>query len=710
MRIRSRKALAWILILTFLLLGLAAVGGASVSDESGAPLAELTIPVGGLGDRVEYAGYSNETDTAENSQTDEDIAWAIEFDGTRRTMSAAGETLDVLVAHERFTVDGWPESHGWTSNLDLASRRVVRTDHLVEDLTGPRPFYWAYSQFFRTSGSFEEYYGWQGQNLRLGQSIPVEVCGNAEFPDLHRSVRRWVSDTAWIDGQPAIALRTEETYYDGGHSFQGTSTWVLWFVANNPYPVMIEEWDEFLDWEPGHPEGATKWTSHDVYYQQKYEPAGSPVPWEPGENDPCADAALPSTPRGSGPIPSDGDASLWPYPLSQAIRDIETSPAFILWTTQHPGAKLIGFELFPLTSRSEAAIEEGFGLWVVTFAEGTSAVSVSTERARPQAPPIVRVREEAVLDRDPQPELPNNVITLGHVQRMWGEEQASCRGVSPSLAWGFYWLEPLYLVSNFDFTSITISCRTNPLDPVQVVTGGDQFTENSMTVSLLTGAILRKDQSMFTIFSILPVPALPAGKPPPDLRAHQVNVGSVSAPDVIVWISSSLAILLFLALLVKALTSGLLPGYAKIRGDQLLEHPMRDTIRAHISQNPGISPPRLQQSIGVPWSTLTYHLSVLERDRLVSSRVRGRHKYLFVPEAGSDSDRERLTILQNVRTRTVLEGIQRSPGINQLALARQFGLDPKTITWHLRRLASVNLVRSESRGRGNAWFAEAQPA
>lgn len=706
---RAKRNLVWILVLAFLASGLVALGSLAAETESGVPVSEITIAIGGMADRVHYGGFANETDSADGSATDRTHALVVEANGTTRTLSRAGVSVDALRVHERYTLDGRPEPIAWTAYVDLESRSLVRFDRLSERRVGETYYEDARSEFLRVSQGWSKDFAWQGQTLRLGETLGVAECGaeNPDAPDIRRTTRLWVSDAGWVDGRPALALRAEQRTHDGGQSFENSYIAMRWFVEGDPYPVMVEEWYEDLAWEPGRRAQASRWTSHEVFHQVQREAVGDPVPWQPPPADPCADAPLPLAPRSSTNVPSDSDTTLWPFPPSQAIRDIVDSPAFLPWKTEHPDARVVGFTALAPGDGTIASIQDGGMEWFITFADGTSALRASSNRARPEAPPVVQIQAEFQLAQAVDEWMPTAPVTLGHAERLWRPQQAACGNAAPAAFWGVHNPEAPGGVAPAAFRSIYVWCQTRSADP-QTQPGGATPTElTTLQVSALSGGLVSQTQTYYTSASLLPIPATWAGDPGPELRRHSDSVPSALAPSLVLWGSSTLAILVLAALLVKTFTSGLLPGYAKIRDEELLRHPTRETIRTHIAQNPGIDPPRLQQQVGIPWSTLAYHLSLLERDQLVVSRVVGRHKYLFVPGAGSASERERLAILQNERTRDVWSHVQKHPGINQRALARAFAVDPKAIAWHVQRLAAVGLLRSTKEGRANRWFGNA---
>lgn len=143
----------------------------------------------------------------------------------------------------------------------------------------------------------------------------------------------------------------------------------------------------------------------------------------------------------------------------------------------------------------------------------------------------------------------------------------------------------------------------------------------------------------------------------------------------------------------------LLPLYARLRKEDILENAIRDDILHVVGQQPGISASELGRHLECGWGTLVYHLTVLERMRLISSAREGRHKRFFVQGRINYSDKGALAILANPAARIILDAIQRSPGIIQKDLGDRVGLSAGTVAWHVERLAAQGLVLKEEDGR-----------
>lgn len=141
-----------------------------------------------------------------------------------------------------------------------------------------------------------------------------------------------------------------------------------------------------------------------------------------------------------------------------------------------------------------------------------------------------------------------------------------------------------------------------------------------------------------------------------------------------------------------------LPGYAKLRSSELLNNKFREGLLQLIRDEPGVSPPELHARVGGGWSTIVYHLGVLEKNKLVSSLIDGRHKRFFPTEALDWAKRPQVAVLRNARTRAFYGWIQEEPGLHQSDLAHRGGVRLGSAQWHLGRLERCGLVGREKRG------------
>lgn len=148
---------------------------------------------------------------------------------------------------------------------------------------------------------------------------------------------------------------------------------------------------------------------------------------------------------------------------------------------------------------------------------------------------------------------------------------------------------------------------------------------------------------------------------------------------------------------VAGAVAGLFPGYARVHGDDVLEHPARAELYSLVQANPGLHFMELCGKVDFGASTLNHHLRVLERNQFVSRVRDGRYCRFFDQRAGLYS-RERkhaASVLRNDATAAIVAHIIQHPGIAQRDLADHFGIAPSTVSWHIDRLQREGLVQKQ---------------
>lgn len=133
--------------------------------------------------------------------------------------------------------------------------------------------------------------------------------------------------------------------------------------------------------------------------------------------------------------------------------------------------------------------------------------------------------------------------------------------------------------------------------------------------------------------------------------------------------------------------------------------PVRDSVLAAISDEPGCSAAVHREKTGIHPATLRYHLAVLEKEQRIVSRSAG-HSYYYFPNGStlSRTETSRMTLCKNPTTEKVLGLIEKEPGIFGTVLAARAGITAGTLTWHLRRLEKNDLIAVSRSGRGMQIF------
>ena len=139
-----------------------------------------------------------------------------------------------------------------------------------------------------------------------------------------------------------------------------------------------------------------------------------------------------------------------------------------------------------------------------------------------------------------------------------------------------------------------------------------------------------------------------------------------------------------------------LPLYSRLNRDKVLENYNRGRVYEYIELNPGAHFNGILAALDLNNGNLVYHLEVLQKEGLVTSRQEGMYRR-FYPRGVQPPP-----ILENGTTEAqlrVLKAIQEMPGITQKELCRFLGLRQSTLVYQVDRLAAMGYIAAERRGR-----------
>jgi predicted transcriptional regulator len=156
-------------------------------------------------------------------------------------------------------------------------------------------------------------------------------------------------------------------------------------------------------------------------------------------------------------------------------------------------------------------------------------------------------------------------------------------------------------------------------------------------------------------------------------------------------VASTLALAVLLggeAVLVAMLTL-LMPLYARIKAEKMLDHFVRGRIFGLIQAQPGLSYSDLRRLTGVGNGTLGYHLWCLEKTEYVFSRREGKLK-AYYPKGFNAPDRGR--VLSDPQQR-IMEVVKASPGISQSDIARALGTTRQHVNFNVKHMERLGVMR-----------------
>ncbi len=141
-----------------------------------------------------------------------------------------------------------------------------------------------------------------------------------------------------------------------------------------------------------------------------------------------------------------------------------------------------------------------------------------------------------------------------------------------------------------------------------------------------------------------------------------------------------------------------LPLYARIKKEKVLDHFMRGQIYEYIRLNPGTNYSELLDHFKLNNGTLTYHLSVLEREEFLKSVRDGVYRRYYLTGTKVNPN-----VLSNVRAK-IISVISLNPGISQSKIATSIGESRRLVNYHIKVLAKDDVVELVKQGRSSQCY------
>jgi predicted transcriptional regulator len=138
----------------------------------------------------------------------------------------------------------------------------------------------------------------------------------------------------------------------------------------------------------------------------------------------------------------------------------------------------------------------------------------------------------------------------------------------------------------------------------------------------------------------------------------------------------------------------LVAGYSRFEDPEPLAHETRETIYRTVRDEPGIYVARLARVTDTPVSTVRYHTRVLV-DAGLLERLPDRSRNRLVP---ADIDTEAVVTVDGTR-RDLLRTLREHGPATGSDIATRLDLSKSTVSYHLERLASEDLVERDQSGR-----------
>ena len=130
-----------------------------------------------------------------------------------------------------------------------------------------------------------------------------------------------------------------------------------------------------------------------------------------------------------------------------------------------------------------------------------------------------------------------------------------------------------------------------------------------------------------------------------------------------------------------------------ISKDKIMDIKTRRDIYQNISKNPGLHINELSQKTGIPRSTLTYHLRCLMKLNLINFNTEKKDKRFYVCNQMGIKDKKLLGLFRQEIPFRILMYLFFPGYCSEKELAKDLGVCPSTIHFHLRKLLELGVIQ-----------------
>jgi len=172
-------------------------------------------------------------------------------------------------------------------------------------------------------------------------------------------------------------------------------------------------------------------------------------------------------------------------------------------------------------------------------------------------------------------------------------------------------------------------------------------------------------------------------------QARQVGVG--------VGVTVAVIVAIFATEVGKVAILGLLlvPLYTKIKREKVMDHFIRGRIYEFIVSNPGVNYSSIKEQFKLTNGTVTYHLSMLERQEFIRAKQDGIYKRYFSNNGGpAVSDVQPMSLQLSIA-----KAVREKPGMTQKEIAMQLGSSKQLVSYHIRNMKNDGLLDTHRDGR-----------
>lgn len=134
--------------------------------------------------------------------------------------------------------------------------------------------------------------------------------------------------------------------------------------------------------------------------------------------------------------------------------------------------------------------------------------------------------------------------------------------------------------------------------------------------------------------------------------------------------------------------------------ENILNLETRRKIYNFILKYPGLHIREISRRMGIPFSTLKYHLNYLVKRNLITEKSEGRYSRFYVSNKIGRKYKEIINFLRKDTPRNIILILSAYVGCSQTEISENLEKHPSTIAFHLKKLENMNIIERVSIDKG----------
>jgi predicted transcriptional regulator len=141
-------------------------------------------------------------------------------------------------------------------------------------------------------------------------------------------------------------------------------------------------------------------------------------------------------------------------------------------------------------------------------------------------------------------------------------------------------------------------------------------------------------------------------------------------------------------------------GCLIIDPENVLNNPSRFRIYTYIKNKPGAYISEIVEKAGLDRGAVKYHLKVLTtQNKIESYKEGGKVRYFECNSIYNEKEIKVISALQNLMNQKIISKIINDKCNTNVVLAREIGVSKATISWYMKNLREIGLIKETKKGR-----------